>query len=162
MTPQTDVCHYCENFRVLLKHAVVESEKLCLSTEFKQHVKSAQDEREHYLATMKQAKESLTESETTARYGHYTFDFAQMLQVPYHARQVGPLYFKVPLKVQLFDICDGSTNIQIILMNHSTNGTNPHGPNSVVSMLHHFFENHSGHEPECHLYADNCVGQNEN
>ena len=42
------------------------------------------------------------------------------------------------------------------------NGSNAHGPNSVVSMLHHFFENHSGHEPECHLHADNCVGQNKN
>ncbi len=56
-----------------------------LTTEFKQHVKNAQDE--HYLATMKQAKESLTKSETsTSRYGHYPFDFAQMLQVPHHAR----------------------------------------------------------------------------
>lgn len=165
MTPRTDVCHYCENFRVLIKNAVEESEKLRWSTEFKQHVKNAQDEREHYLSSMKKAKEL---SETSpAEYGHYTFDFAQMLQVPYHARQVGPLYFKVPLKVQLFGICDGSTNTQVNYMfdesqSIGANGTNAHGPNSVVSMLHHFFENHSGHEPECHLYADNCVGQNKN
>ena len=58
MTPRTDVCYYCENFRVQLKDAVRESDKLCLTTEFKQHVKNAQDEHEHYHATMKQAKES--------------------------------------------------------------------------------------------------------
>ncbi len=43
-----------------------------------------------------------------------------------------------------------------------SNGTNSHGSNSVVSMLHHFLEIHSGHEPELHLHADNCVGQNKN
>ena len=102
-----------------------------------------------------------------ADYGHYTFDFAQQLQVPYHARQVGPLYFKVPLKVQLFGICNGATKNQVNylfdeLPSIGANGTCAHGPNSVISMLHHFFENHSAHEPTCHLHADNCVGQNKN
>jgi len=102
-----------------------------------------------------------------ADYGHYTFDFAQQLQVPYHARQVGPLYFKVPLKVQFFGICNGATKNQVNYLfdesqSISANGTSAHGPNSVISMLHHFFENHSGHEPTCHLHADNCVGQNKN
>lgn len=31
-------------------------------------------------------------------YGHVTFDFAQQTTTPYHARQVGFLYFKVPRK----------------------------------------------------------------
>ena len=100
-------------------------------------------------------------------YGHYTFDFAQQLQVPYHARQVGPLFFKVPLKVQLFGTCNDSTNTQVNYMYDESqsigmNGTLAHGPNSVVSMLHHFFQHYSGHELECHLHADNCVGQNKN
>ncbi len=43
-----------------------------------------------------------------------------------------------------------------------SNGTNSHGSNSVVSMLHHFLEIHSGHEPELHFHADKCVGQNKN
>ena len=44
------------------------------------------------------------------------------------------------------------------------NGTKAHGPNAVVSMLHHYFEVHSMHEESCHLHADNnyCVGQNKN
>ena len=45
MTPRTDVCHCCEKFWVQLKDAVKESR---LTTEFKQHVKNAQDESEHY------------------------------------------------------------------------------------------------------------------
>ena len=49
-------------------------------------------------------------------------------------------------------------------MNHRVffNGSNAHGANAVVSMLHHYFQCHSGGEPECHLHADNCVGQNKN
>ena len=43
-----------------------------------------------------------------------------------------------------------------------TNRCNAHGSNSVVSMLHHFFDNHSGNEPVCHLRTDNGVGQNKN
>ena len=165
MTPRTDVCHYCDSYRVQISSAVTESEKIRVSTEFKEHVIAAQEERNFYLGSIKKAQEQLQLA--SPEYGHYTFNFAQMLQLPYHARQVGPLYFKVPLKAQLFGICKDSTNTQInYLFDESqsigVNGSNAHGPNSVVSMLHHFFENHSGHEPECHLHADNCVGKNKN
>ena len=34
------------------------------------------------------------------------------------------------------------------------------GANTVASMLHHFFANHTLGESEVHLHADNCVGQN--
>ncbi len=116
MTPRTDVCHYCEKFRVLIKNAVVESEKIDLSSKFKEHVTNAQKERNYYLASIKKAQEKLQSSSASpSDYGHYTFDFAQMLQVPYHSRQVGPLFFKVPLKVQLCGICSDSTNIQMKL-----------------------------------------------
>ena len=158
---------YCEDFRVQITSAVIESEKLRLSMEFKEHVTSAQRERDFYLASIKKSKEQLELTPSAAEYGHYTFDFAQMLQVPYHARQVGPLFFKVPLKVQPFGICKDSNNTQINYMfdesqSIGVNGSNAHGPNAVVSMLHHYFEHHSGHEPEYHLHADNCVGQNKN
>ena len=42
------------------------------------------------------------------------------------------------------------------------NGTHTHGPNSVISMLDHYFDNHGLKEKECHLHCDNCVGQNKN
>ena len=97
---------------------------------------------------------------------HYTFDFAQQLQVPYHSRKVGSIYFKVPLKVQLFGVCNDGTHQQVNYMfsesqSIGANGLKAHGANSVISMLHHF-EIHSAHEDKCHLHADNCVGQNKN
>ena len=36
------------------------------------------------------------------------------------------------------------------------------GANSIISMLHHFFECHSHGERKVNLHADNCTGQNKN
>ena len=36
------------------------------------------------------------------------------------------------------------------------------GANTIISMLHHFFENHAFGETKVHLHADNCTGQNKN
>ena len=73
----------------------------------------------------------------------------------------------MPLKVQLFGICnDGNHKQTNYLFSESEtigpNGSKAHGPNSVISMLHHYLEMHSSHEKECHLHADNCVAQNKN
>lgn len=168
MTPRTDVCHYCEEYRVLISKAINEDDKLRFSQEFKEHVEEAQKERQHYLDSIKKGEESIAStSDGPPSYCHYTFDFAQMLQVPYHSRQVGPLYFKVPLKVQLFGICNDSNKQQVNYMFSESesigpNGTKAHGANAVISMLHHYFEKYSLREEHCHLHADNCVGQNKN
>ena len=36
------------------------------------------------------------------------------------------------------------------------------GANTIISMLHHFFECHGYGESKVHLHADNCTGQNKN
>lgn len=36
------------------------------------------------------------------------------------------------------------------------------GANSIISMMHHFFEIHGFGESKVHLHADNCTGQNKN
>ena len=96
---------------------------------------------------------------------HYTFDFAQNVALPHTARQVGPIYFKTPRKVQIFGVnveaipkqvnypIDGNLTI-------GENGKNSLGPNTVVSRFHHFFEVHGSGEKECFYHCDNCGGQN--
>lgn len=98
---------------------------------------------------------------------HYTFDFAKQLHLPNHSRPVGPLYFKVPYRAQLFGVCDEARpqEINYLFSGRDTigeNGTKCHGPYNVISMLHHFFSTHSNGEESCYLYADNCAGQNKN
>ena len=101
-------------------------------------------------------------SQQTLEFCHYTFDFAQNVNIPYHGRQVGPLHFKSPLKIQIFGICNDATNTQMnYLFSESqsigTNGTKAHGPNSVISMLHHYFSTHSSHQESCQLHADSEI-----
>ena len=134
MTPRTDVCNTCETYRMQITHATREVDKLSLSQQFKDHVVKAQVERQYYLDCMQRAEKSIS-SEVSPSHCHYTIDFAQQLQIPYHARQVGPIYFKSPLKVQLFGICnDGKRNRSITYsVNQSLLG--PMVPRLMVLML---------------------------
>ena len=185
MTPRTDVCAVCEDMRQNVQSALTEEEKISRTTEFKLHIENAQDERSFYKLTTIHAKK---EYDTFRENGcinetsyeqcippcsmpmtkcHYTFDFAEQLHLPNHSRQVGPLYFKVPYRVQLFGVCDEARPQQINYLygekdTIGENGTKCHGPNCVVSMLHHFFATHGNGEEECYLHADNCGGQNKN
>ena len=119
---------------------------------------------------MKKAEMELTKVSGTGsipEYAHYTFDFAEQVHIPHHSRQVGPIYFKVCRKIQLFGICCDSDRKQVnYLIDEDNsigfNGANTHGPNSVISMLDHYLTKHSLHEKKCHFHCDNCVGQNKN
>ena len=98
---------------------------------------------------------------------HYTFDFAQQVTLPSSARQVGPIYFKTPRKVQLFGVCSEGIPKQVnYLLDEATtigqDGKKSHGANTIVSLLHHFFQVHGHGEKGCQLHADNCAGQNKN
>ena len=114
MTPRTDVCHYCEGYRIEIQHAFTESKKENLLHRFKTHLEDAQKERDAYLAAIEQSKHANSTSEQPD-YVHYTFDFAQQVFLPYHSRQVGPLYYKVPLRVQIFGISNDGISLQTYL-----------------------------------------------
>ena len=45
MTPCTDVCHYHEEYRVLIARTVSENDKVRRTQEFKEHVAKVQKER---------------------------------------------------------------------------------------------------------------------
>ena len=94
MTPRTDVCHYCENYRIAIQGAVTDSDKAILVAEFREHLE-AQKECHAYLAVIEKAKKAGTSQEPN--FGHFTFDFAQQMFIPYHSHQMGALYYKVSL-----------------------------------------------------------------
>ncbi|XP_033764064.1 uncharacterized protein LOC117345170 [Pecten maximus] len=122
MTPRTDVCHKCEQFRDLIQQSRTEEEKLSATEAFSDHIKSAQRERDHYRSVCAAAKEELdgqprSESPVTPcskdlKNVHYTFDFAQSVLLPTHCRQEGALYFLSPFKVNLFGICNDGRTLQ--------------------------------------------------
>lgn len=174
MTPRTDVCYRCELHRGEVKSAHTESEL----KRFSDRLEAAKLEREFYRQATRVASQELKEykGRLNSRSGacsrnlwasHYTFDFAQNVSIPYHARQPGPIYFKTARKVHLFGVCnEGMTKQVNYLLDESQtigqNGKIAHGPNSVISMLHHHFVKHGLGEKGCVLHADNCAGQNKN
>lgn len=178
MTPRTDVCYRCELHRQEVKNAHNESEKEESLSRFKKHLEAAKLEREFYrratIAASKEVKEYKGRIDARGAAcsrnlyaSHYTFDFAQSISIPYHSRQPGPVYFKTARKVHLFGVCNEGLPKQVnYLIDESqtigVNGKMAHGPNSVISMLHHFFAKHGLREKECILHADNCAGQNKN
>ena len=172
MSPREDVCHVCEEMRGNVRIAKSETEKEGALKAFSDHLESAQVERDAYREAIKSAKEAWQVSQEndekeSPHLMHYTFDFAQSVYLPYSFRQVGPIYFKSPLKVHIFGICDDALSRQVNYLLHEgqtigIDGTVAHGPNSVVSMLDHFLQHHGHGEEELHFHADNCVRQNKN
>ena len=92
---------------------------------------------------------------------HYSFDFAQQVHYPHNPLQPGPMYFKTARKCAVFGVCcEGIPRQMFYLIDEASNTGK--GANTVVSLLHHFLENHGLGEVNLHLHADNCVGQNKN
>ena len=92
---------------------------------------------------------------------HYSFDFAQQVHYPHNPFQPGPMYFKTARKCAIFGVCCEGIPRQINYLVDEAADTGK-GANTVVSLLHHFFEHHGLGEVEVDLHADNCVGQNKN
>ncbi|XP_056016758.1 uncharacterized protein LOC125653193 [Ostrea edulis] len=94
-------------------------------------------------------------------------DYKRHIEVSQDSRQEGPLYFTSPRKVQLFGVCmEGVAEQYNYLIDENctigVDGSQSHGPNSVISMLHHAFQEYGLGEMACHIHCDNCAGQNKN
>ena len=92
---------------------------------------------------------------------HYSFNFAQQLQYPFNSQQPGEIYFLAPCKCGLFGVCCEARAYQVNYLIDEGDDVGK-GANSVISLVHHFLENHGLGEKELGLNADNCIGQNKN
>ena len=92
---------------------------------------------------------------------HYSFDMAQQVHYPSDPLQPGPIYFLTPRKCGIFGVCCEAISRQINYLIDEASDTGK-GANTIVSLLHHFLQEHGLGETHVHLHADNCVGQNKN
>ncbi len=92
---------------------------------------------------------------------HYSWDFAQQLQYPFEEQHVGPIFFKIPRRAQLFGICRAGIPRQYNYLIDEEDFLEKNA-NTVISLVDHFFTNYGLGEKWVHLTADNCVGQNKN
>ena len=86
MTPRTDVCQKCEDFRSQVSHAVTEDEKRDALQHFNDHLQDAQTEREFYKKCTDDAIAEITAADVDTSDGphapcsrnitkaHYTFE----------------------------------------------------------------------------------------
>ena len=166
--PHSDVCAVCDKLRERVRLAKTEEATEDATEKLKNHLRDAAAERQYYKDLIGQAREELQESQEgePVEYAHLTFDFAQQLELPQHTRQVGPLYFKSRFRVQIFGICEEASRKQFNYIFHEgetigADSKQSHGPNAVISMVHHHLQEHIA-QPVVHMHCDNCVGQNKN
>lgn len=167
-TPEDDVCQKCEVIRKKIMDARTENDKVLASAEYIEHVNAAKEEREVYQKSILDAKNEIKDiqlpetpclplsSQLTKT--HYTFDFAQCVAVPHHSRQMGPIYFLSPRKIQIFGFRIDAVPLQynyLIDENQSigTDGKRTHGPDAVIAMLDHGLDNYGYGEQECAFHV---------
>ena len=165
--PSTDLCFTCQqNSRLIMKSANlpehVKSERVEKALE---HLDRAHKEREFYRQKCNSGalawEAFCSGSSSDLQEMHYSYDYAQQLHYPVNAQQAGPEYFKTARKCNLFGVCCEPRSYQVNYLIDEADDIGK-GADATVSMLHHFFENHSLKEMNAHLHADNCAAQNKN
>lgn len=167
MKPREDVCAHCEQFRAT-SSATGNSEevRVKLLSEWRDRIELAQDECQFYNTCAVKAKDATEVEGDELEFSHMTFGFSENFALPYHARQPGPVYFKVMLRINDFGVMNEGlqkqhhylyTEAQCI----GSDNSKSHGPNNVVSMIHYYLTTTS-HSRVLHFHCDNCGAQNKN
>ena len=171
--PMTDLCWVCkQNTRKLQSSSVQTMEaRAAVVKLINEHQEAYTKERSYYNHCVKEATDAAKALGVTALQPcrpnsvettmHYSFDYAQQVHLPHCPMQPGPIYFLVPRKCGLFGInCEAlPRQINNCIDEGECVGK---GSNSVISYLHHFFDNFSIGERHVTLHCDNCAGQNKN
>ena len=167
MKPREDECATCSNLQSKISWALTEDERISTTEALRQHANIAINSRDFYRSCIARAKIAEDEDTEVQSYCHVTFDFAQQASISHHGRQVGALYFRVPWRIQIFGVASEGVPEQCnyLVDEHQAigkDGFKPHGPNAVVSMVHHHLETHTKALISLRLHADNCCGQDKN
>ena len=167
MKPRSDVCDVCETYRHTIKslkgRSVEDENDLAtqnaeidqVNEEFKAHLKAAEVCRIMY--------EEWGSGSTPL----LTIDFAQNVHLPNYARHVGPLFYVVPIRVNLLGILHEQGPIQhnFIIDEGSTPGADNgfcHSVNVILTCLQNVLDTKTTLEDKLRLQMDNCAGQNKN
>ena len=164
MKPREDVSATCSNLQSKISRALTEDERISTTEALRQHANKAINSRDFYRSCIARAKIAEDEDTEVQSFCHLTFDFAQQASIPHHGRQVGALYFHLPRRIQIFGVASEGVPEQYkyLVDEHQAigkDGSKSHGPNAVVSMLHHHLETHTKASNSVGLHADNCCRQ---
>ena len=176
--PRTDLCITCENFKKALNQIASDmkesrdDEKIRIHQQAIDHLELAKKERDYYYHCIHLSEKDYKKlgprqiippcKPNSRRISmHYSWDFAQQLHYPFEDQQVGPIYFKTPRRAQLFGVCCEGIPRQVNYLIDEAEFLDK-SPNTVITLLDHFFTKYGLGEKHAYLTADNCVGQNKN
>ncbi len=173
--PRSDLCTICQQsfMKVNRLNNLPEEEKRACIEESLRHLTIVEHERCYYRDIIKKCREQITHEVLSKCLRsmpkpctenielHISFDYAQQILLPCDSQQIGELYFLAGYKVALFGIAVEPINKFYLYIIPEACSTGK-GPNAIISMLHHFFENFSLGENNIICHADNCCGQNKN
>ena len=179
--PMSDLCWTCQqNNSLILRSANKTKEEKSQTLKMaEKHLVAVSKERSYFRCIVNTSKETVNQHFTVNNVFtppsphcrlpplsnnitvHYLFDFAQQVHYPSDPQQPDPIYFLTPQKCGIFGVCCEAIPRQINYLIDEAVDVGK-GANTVVSLLHHFFETHSLGEEHVHLHADNCAGQNKN
>ena len=132
LKPATDLCWYCQQRSVQLQRSVNQpmEKKSEAARQMMDHLNDATVERSLYNNVIDEAKSNLPE------------DIVEQRKLEAHQPNSfqGKNHYSFDFAQQVWDYGKGA--------------------NTVISLLHFFFENYGLGETEVHLHADNCCGQN--
>ena len=172
LKPKSDLCFTCQTNNNLINKVTnaTDLEKSEAILNAAKYLLLATIQRQNYKNNVALALEDIKEADVSLSShvansfdgtGMYSFDFAQMVQYPCNPQQPGKIFFKVPRKCHIFGINNEGLNRQTnYLIDEAVDSGK--GSNTIISYLHHFFENCGLGEKNLILQADNCSGQNKN
>lgn len=164
MKPADDLCGTCRTNQLEINRCsnVNAEAKLLKLNAATEHLTNAQKQREYYNSWRKLAENTKTYNVGGVKktFAVISFDFAENLNCPFQAQQIGPIYFKTPRKCGLFGVHNEATHHQTHYLIDEADNIGK-GANTTISLLHHYLESKENVDILV-LFADNCVGQNKN
>jgi hypothetical protein len=112
-------------------------------------------------------REIITQTDQNSRQMHFSFDFAQAIEIPHERMEPKDAFFDNNFKVDLFGVtCEKKKqNFIFILPEGSFPGKAATSSNHVIAMLDSLVKNVEMVDPavrELYFHADNCSAQNKN
>ena len=159
LNKRTDFCETCCQLRQAIKDNTSPKNQLKAKEELENHLMLAREARNAY-------NEHLLKTAMEDHKVVLSFDFAESVLLPFLKDTPSSFYFKTRRKVDIFGITDEQIvdrigNIQtnyIIDEGHRI----PKGPESTISMIHHYLTFNVPPDTSLIFYSDNCPGQNKN
>ena len=164
MTPRYDVCDVCEKYRDVLMS--LKATSIIESVDEAKVTEGVLSEFTSHLNLDKKCCDLYINWQEDMECDLFTVVFSQNVFLPHYLRQVGPLYYLVPFRVNILGILNEHKSVQTIflvckIITPSFDNRKAHNIIVILTCLPKIFKG-SLHPKKIRLQMDNYAGQNKN